>query len=643
MHAIWALLALGMQGSLYIGDDPRLAMPCSMTVDKIDLRALARDTGKIAGIPLAANPAVACERVTLNVHERPLGEILAKVADCLDLDWRQNGRGYVLLRRPEVERMRHDYLRQYEAISDEALSAQIALWRRETPADDAKARLDTRAQLDAEWTQIFRAAHWSASQEQIRELQEERNKLRQERPEDRAAAIRLAKAMSPADIETLRKGVWVFGWTKQVPGAVTLPPEIGDASGKLGSRAGAIYIGLQFDRLARKLRGRTGHMGDRAATREFEISLGRECRMATVGSAVGLANRLIAWANFYDEPRQDFSPETYQQEREREDAIRTTLPTLPLVETGDGWSGVPVDELERTVGHTRSQDPGYWRIADGWLMHRSPGYWRHPDQSVWQPIKWPTASDQCTSAQKVLDALSRLAAEMPEDASLQSVADEVEAGGLTLGQLPDRGADACLRLWSTLSESQKKRLLSTGLLRKDLTEAQRVEEDGLARLNYPEGMYGNPAAGADHPLPLLWAEDERIPLRLSVQISLTISCIDENGSRGYQTAKRDDLKWCLQQNQSAPDALSTACVQWYFAWYFPCGNDRHDAGALWISRDLWRGTWKDWVAPAPSLLAIVQPIWDTAAKWEAVRNRLWQEEQKTTKPIMPAAPTVKSR
>jgi hypothetical protein len=225
---------------------------------------------------------------------------------------------------------------------------------------------------------------------------------------------------------------------------------------------------------------------------------------------------------------------------------------------------------------------------------------------------------------------------LPGDATLQSVADEIGLKGLSLQPYPEDGTtEACLRFWSTLSGSQKKRLLNSGLLRKDLTKAQRVEEDRLARMKYPGGTNGNPAVGADRPVPLIWADGERIPLRVSVQLTVDISCIDENGSRTYMTSKRDDLKWCLRQNQSAPDSSSVARLEWYIVWYLPSGGVRHDVGDLRVERELWRGTWKEWLAPSSSLQAIVQPIWDAAAKWEAVRNRWWQEEQAAAKKLPP--------
>ena len=124
-----SLLLLGAHATLPIERDVRLARPCTFWERSIDLDSLAQRASQVGGLTLSVDPRIRDLRVILFAEQRPLGQPLAKVADCLDLAWRRSGDGYLLYRTREFAEAQNGFLSVLKRDADQALDEKLAEWR----------------------------------------------------------------------------------------------------------------------------------------------------------------------------------------------------------------------------------------------------------------------------------------------------------------------------------------------------------------------------------------------------------------------------------------------------------------------------------------------------------------------------------
>jgi hypothetical protein len=216
-------LASPGQAPLALAKEPALARPARIQANLRSVASLLSELSQKHGVALRASAEAAERKVALQVERRPLGWTLDRVADVLDLEWRREGGGYLLVQTPE------------------------------SALDWARARAEAHARRRAEWRaaieRLARAggAKLSEVQSELFRFENEAEGLRQTRPpgwSDRLARlqVRLAELRAlaepaafalahvarnhRAELEAVLLGQReLLASSSPLPGVLSLPPE----------------------------------------------------------------------------------------------------------------------------------------------------------------------------------------------------------------------------------------------------------------------------------------------------------------------------------------------------------------------------------------------------------------------------------
>ena len=605
-----SLLLLCGQGALAIEQDPRLSQPSGFWERSIALTELLSRASSMGRVRLTVDPKLAADRIDLRVKGRPLGEILAHVAECLDLDWQSAGAGYRLFRRPYVEQLQQGFIAEYKRKSAQGLLDYVRSCAHTQPPG-AQGQFGTILELERKRLLSSRGRS-QVTTSGFQGLDED--EASREFVAERGLAVPLVRAMSTADVRDLLSGKWAIGSTQRRPGSIFLPPETYLRPDFHYGRRPALTIGLRFDWLTWQVVGWYAFTGDPSWMRGIEIGLQPEAepgRSQRVEYA--LANRLTEWANA---DRRAANPAA--GDLEELPFVGTALPRRP-----EDPNGMPSGALETSVRDGFSRGPGYWRVSGGWLMHREPLYWRQSELSRLAAARLPADVRDLTSPVRTLDAVARLVDSVPEDVAASVGWDQRLGVAGLVAMNREAGQRACLRFWTRLNLSQKNRLLTVGLRRRDLTAEQRELEDVLVRFHYQTGAGEERWRPGGRLLPLKWT-NEPFLVRFEVRASVQLVCSSVPGS--YWTCPFNCLADGAYAYDSinewhATDPVTEAHVQWQFYCYFTADASYYGVTSVSAELPFWRGPVHKIIGTDPDLFRRASKIWHAAEEWSAVMRR----------------------
>ena len=644
-------LKLAAQSSRVIEKDARLSIPGSFWERSIDLDTLVKRASVMSGLALAVDPEIRHMRVILFEENQPLGQTLARVADCWDLAWARTDDGYRLYRTKEAAVAQGGFLAEARNDANALLDRQLEEWRkapfvspREGRRDEA--RLDE-ATKDLEASSALpkdRAARWT-------EFRDEKQALDHLLKAADPPVLALAKAMSPMDLGRLTAGDWVFGSTHPEPGFVRLPGTASDydySPMAFMTPQGDPYVGLRYDwsmrRLERWAPGLTpGDVG-------FELQILRPA-ICTRGKIwqFRLADRLRRWMTYEDADswnptgRTTFGRSTSSPAAETFEGIARNM-HIPVVATdlydaGGGHEDRASRDLYEAVRLPERSAP-FWRHADGWLMARSDDYWRADAVAGLARLRRDVSLRLTTSAVDELSELARLRTAVPDD--LGPLLD-FQASRLPVPEwtkhVRDEPEARLLRLWLLLSEPQQRQALGEGLPWSDLNRRQREQVYALALPTWfvrPRWMEASrdPLAG-----PLVWdAADARLQVMAHVQPTVSHSvggggtswCVDAPQLPDYPEWIPRDLL------HLDPDAEISAYAEWLYEFCVEVGGKAIQWGYAVSDVPIWKGKVRELGPITKRLEGLFDPYWK--AEEPLARERTRQANAARLKAGAPAKP-----
>jgi hypothetical protein len=244
------LLLLGSSGTPPIESDSRLFKAHTLWERSIDLAQLVERASDLTGLKLTVAPTVQDERAILFVKDKPIGQTLAKLADCLELSWRSTKDGYELYRDKDAVAARREYAQSNLWQSEASLDAQLQTWRLAPFASAKDCRRMMQEAQDARRRLNQMSPPPADLQAQTDYFLERMKTLHALQPLAEMPVLALAKALTPADVVALKAGEWALGSARELPGFVKLPGVAADYDQRekpSGRPYTDVYVGLRFD------------------------------------------------------------------------------------------------------------------------------------------------------------------------------------------------------------------------------------------------------------------------------------------------------------------------------------------------------------------------------------------------------------
>lgn len=622
------LLLVGSLGARPIEKDARLSLTCSFWERSIDLDSLVRRASGMSGLNLVVDPGIGDLRVILFEEKQPLGQTLARVADCWDLAWARTDGAYRLYRTKEAAEAQKGFLATLKRDADAALDARLDDWRElsATSANESRNRI---AQVDQAvrrlQTTVGPPAELASKEADLRS---ERDDLIRFMGVDRTPVIALVKAMRPADVAKLKSGEWVVGGTCERPGVVRLPGLPADYDYRPNPPAVTqedAYIGLKYDWIQERLvswacPGAGGVLGGR----DSDLRYANDHRRAIPPN--GLTARLSDWVSSenYESLRQCcladiFVPGHGSLAQCLEKAARATgtpIVGTDVYETDANASGTASWVLSSELPRSGFGE-GYWRHADGWLMTRSLDYWRADAISALARLRSDDGPRSSASALGALGDLARLRTAVPDDLRVCMNAEHTTLPiGSRLTWTQDEPAGSCLTFCSLLSRARRRQALGAGLLWRDLNArekkaAKAIVQELYARSVFVEGAYQVP------PVPIEWDSPE-IRFHVNAGVSTIFGEHTAQGGTGWTVERPRDPAapaWIPKDLQDPTEAAANvqAISRWRFDFSFALGGREVKVAFAMSDTLVWEGKAGELAPNAQKLAKLFEPYWAAGA------------------------------
>lgn len=503
-RALWLLAvfaASALSGANDLRTDPRLAKPISMRLKVASLTDCAKALADATGVGIFVSANIKDRKVTLIFRDRPAAEAMEMLAGTLFCRWSTDQSSYRLVMPPEVRNEETRLLDAEQAILRERLTAVIAKMVEVAgrPKDVVK---DEQSRMSEAMAKLQNARD-AESQKQFQAMRREYNtRYAWLNWWDTGYALRNVQGAA----DSLASGATVFASTRRGE-ALPLP------ASSIPSFTARVVVPGPDGQMVMETRTPTGAV---EALRVDPVSGRLQSRVLATGvlPASGLTSQETGLTDSGEAETRLWNQPLRKRLREWERIIDTDLASKKLSSTAEvhtpGYlakaftvaehlehladcAGIPVvadafrlpASSETFFSATRVADyvsemrneflqetrGGAFRADKGWLMFRHPRYWRQIDAEIPESILGPIEARAMAGYRlNLADYAAFALALTPRQALVFPY-----RGDLTrFPRLPLLRAMPALRLWASLTDSQRETAYSSGLPAAAMDETQKV-------------------------------------------------------------------------------------------------------------------------------------------------------------------------
>jgi hypothetical protein len=477
--ALAALSAIGKQATKDYHNDLRLRAAITMRVKIVSLSDFTENLQKITKVKFFVAPDLADRKVTVIFHDRPAIELMDAMRAALFVDWKDTGSGYRLIMPIEASHEETDMIDEERNALASGIRNGLEAYAKSADLTEEQ-RADEIKRLELEITDLAT----KATPDTNPEISADRLQLAILR--NRSGAP-IAKAFSndlTTTVQALMAGQIAFASTRQGDNVPMLPQNSATFLRGIPPDAAGMVSMMRLDTKESNLTGRTATIT--GSPTRVNVGWMFHCPLESTRGlrSSKLLARLDKWSKerdptvlgkkmAVDGPREigpGYKNEAFTLAEHLEYiADRADVPVVSdafrlSCSPGQYRSDSTVGEyltglqhsylLKGTIGPTEF---GYYRTFDGWLLARHNTYWRKIIHEIPESVILPLEFAAQSKSHLSTDDYTTFAASLgPENARFVARGDALMNWAVRFSSIPLHQSFYSLRLWSTLSDAQRK-------------------------------------------------------------------------------------------------------------------------------------------------------------------------------------------